>query len=167
MLYCFIISSFMEGTDMKKIILYIIFIFIIIIGLFFIQPLKNHISFLKVKSTNLTELKVGELKLGLIKRNYSENEWIKTSNSNYFKVNNRKEIVAISLENNQSNINNTINIHSTKKDIYDYLGENYYRRNDDQGYEILGYKDSKHDIKIEFFCLDRNIERIIISKLGE
>ncbi|WP_324657562.1 hypothetical protein SA286_15535 [Bacillus altitudinis] len=135
---------------MKKIIIYIIFIFIIIIGLFFIQPLKNHISFLKVKSTNLTELKVGELKLGLIKRNYSENEWIKTSNSNYFKVNNRKEIVAISLENNQSNI-----------------GENYYRRNDDQGYEILGYKDSKHDIKIEFFCLDRNVERIIISKLGE
>ncbi|MGY8611374.1 hypothetical protein ACN6BA_18555, partial [Bacillus altitudinis] len=100
---------------MKKVIIYIIFIFIIIIGLFFIQPLKNHISFLKVKSTNLTELKVGELKLGLIKRNYSENEWIKTSNSNYFKVNNRKEIVAISLENNQSNINNTINIHSTKK----------------------------------------------------
>ncbi|MCM3061232.1 hypothetical protein [Bacillus altitudinis] len=152
---------------MKKIIIYIIFIFIIIIGLFFIQPLKNHISFLKVKSTNLTELKVGELKLGLIKRNYSENEWIKTSNSNYFKVNNRKEIVAISLENNQSNINNTINIHSTKKDIYNYLGENYYRRNDDQGYEILGYKDSKHDIKIEFFCLYRNVERIIISKLGE
>ncbi|WP_268914236.1 hypothetical protein [Bacillus altitudinis] len=34
---------------MKKIIIYIIFIFIIIIGLFFIQPLKNHISFLKVK----------------------------------------------------------------------------------------------------------------------
>ncbi|MCY7609344.1 hypothetical protein [Bacillus safensis] len=101
---------------MKKIIIFIIFIITIIIGLlFFIQPLKNQISFLTVKNTNLTELKVGQLELGLKKRNYSENEWIKTSNSNYFKVNNRKEIVAISLENNQSYKNRTINIIQLKK----------------------------------------------------
>lgn len=152
---------------MKKIILVIIFIITIIIGLFFIQSVKNQISFLTAKNTDLTELKVGQLKLGLKKRNYSENEWIKTSNSNYFKVNSRKEIVAISLENNLSNINNTINIDSTKKNIYDYFGENTYRRDDDQGYKILGYKDSKHDIKIEFFYLDSNLERIIISTFEE
>ncbi|WP_249117618.1 hypothetical protein [Bacillus safensis] len=151
---------------MKKIIIFfIIFIITIIIGLlFFIQPLKNQISFLTVKNTNLTELKVGQLELGLKKRNYSENEWIKTSNSNYFKVNNRKEIVAISLENNQSYINSTININSTEKNIYDYFGENAYHRVDDQGYKIIGYKDSKHDIKLEFFYLESNLERIIISK---
>lgn len=139
----------------------------IIIGLFFIQPIKNQISFLTVKNTNLTELKVEQLKLGLKKKNYSENEWIKTSNSNYFKVNTRSEIVAISLENNKSSINNTININSTKKDIYDFFGENTYIREDDQGYTIIGYKDSKHDIKLEFFYLDNNLERIIISKLEE
>ncbi|MBB6600670.1 MULTISPECIES: hypothetical protein [Bacillus] len=152
---------------MKKIIICIIFMMTIIVGLFFIQPLKNQISFLTVKNTNLTELKVGHLKLGLKKEKSSENEWMKTSNSNYFKVNRRKEIVAISLENNQSNINNTINIHSTKKDIYDYFGENTYRRDDDQGYNIIGYKDSEHDIKIEFFYLDKNLERIIISEFKE
>ncbi|EDW22234.1 hypothetical protein MHH54_14985 [Bacillus sp. FSL K6-4563] len=152
---------------MKKIIICIIFMMTIIVGLFFIQPLKNQISFLTVKNTNLTELKVGHLKLGLKKEKSSENEWMKTSNSNYFKVNRRKEIVAISLENNQSNINNTINIHSTKKDIYDYFGENTYGRDDDQGYNIIGYKDSEHDIKIEFFYLDKNLERIIISEFKE
>ncbi|MCM3026416.1 hypothetical protein M3584_05930 [Bacillus safensis] len=152
---------------MKKIIIFIILIIMIIIGLFFIQPIKNQISFLTVKNTNLTELKVGQLKLGLKKKNYSENEWIKTSNSNYFKVNTRSEIVAISLENNKSSINNTININSTKKDIYDFFGENTYIREDDQGYKIIGYKDSKHDIKLEFFYLDNNLERIIISKLEE
>ncbi|MCY7675544.1 hypothetical protein [Bacillus safensis] len=152
---------------MKKIIIFIILIIMIIIGLFFIQPIKNQISFLTVKNTNLTELKVEQLKLGLKKKNYSENEWIKTSNSNYFKVNTRSEIVAISLENNKSSINNTININSTKKDIYDFFGENTYIREDDQGYKIIGYKDSKHDIKLEFFYLDNNLERIIISKLEE
>ncbi|KRU18098.1 MULTISPECIES: hypothetical protein [Bacillus] len=152
---------------MKKIIIFIIFIITIIIGLFFIQPIKNQLSFLTVKNTNLTELKVGQLKLGLIKKNYSENEWIKTSNSNYFKVNTRSEIVAISLENNKISINNTININSTKKEINDYFGENTYIREDDQGYKIIGYKDSKHNIKLEFFYLDNNLERIIISELGE
>ncbi|MDR0125431.1 hypothetical protein [Bacillus zhangzhouensis] len=152
---------------MKKSIIFIICIITIIVGLFFIQPIKNQISFLTVKNTNLSELKVGQLKLELKKSNYNENEWIKTSNSNYFKVNNRKEIVAISLENNQSSINDTININSTKKDIYDYFGENTYLREDDQGYKIIGYKDSKHDIKLEFFYLDSNLERIIISKLEE
>ncbi|MEH7674682.1 hypothetical protein V7307_18715, partial [Bacillus pumilus] len=72
---------------MKKIIICIIFMMTIIVGLFFIQPLKNQISFLTVKNTNLTELKVGHLKLGLKKEKSSENEWMKTSNSNYFKVN--------------------------------------------------------------------------------
>lgn len=157
----------MEGTNMKKIIIFIIFIITIIIGLFFIQPIKNQLSFLTVKNTNLTELKVGQLKLGLIKKNYIENEWIKTSNSNYFKVNTRSEIVAISLENNKISINNTISINSTKKEINDYFGENTYIREDDQGYKIIGYKDSKHNIKLEFFYLDNNLERIIISKLGE
>ncbi|WP_144485072.1 hypothetical protein [Bacillus pumilus] len=152
---------------MKKIILCIIFVMIIIVGLFFIQPLKNQISFLTVKNTNLTQLNVGQLKLGLKKENSIENEWMKTSNSNYFKVNSRKEIVAISLENNQSNINNTINIHSTKKDIYAYFGENTYLREDDQGYNIIGYKDSEHEIKIEFFYLDKNLKRIIISQFNE
>ncbi|USD82137.1 hypothetical protein M5E02_15460 [Bacillus safensis] len=150
---------------MNKIIIFIIFMITIIAGLFFFQPLKNQISFLTVKNTNLTELKVGQLKLGLKKEKSNENEWIKTSNSNYFKVNSRKEIEEISLENNQSKINNTININSTKKDIYDYLGENTYHREDDQGYKIIGYKDSKHDIKIEFFYLGNNLERIIISRI--
>ncbi|MCM3036693.1 hypothetical protein M3579_12045 [Bacillus pumilus] len=152
---------------MKKIIICIILVMTIIVGLFFIQPLKNQISFLTVKNTNLTELNVGQLKLGLKKENSIENEWMKTSNSNYFKVNSRKEIVAISLENNQSNINNTINIHSTKKDIYDYFGENTYHREDDQGNNIIGYKDSEHEIKIEFFYFDKNLERIIISEFNE
>ncbi|MFB7022540.1 hypothetical protein [Bacillus altitudinis] len=152
---------------MKKSIIFIIFIIIVIAGLFFIQPIKNQVSFLTVKNTNLNELKVGQLKLGLKKSQYNANEWIETPDLNYLKVNNRKEIVAISLENNKSSINKTININSTKKDIYEYFGENTYHREDDQGYEIIGYKDSKHGIKLEFFYLDSNLERIIISKVEE
>lgn len=162
---------------MKKLKYIVMAILIILISIFTSLGayIINQVTYAFAKDVDLSNIKIDGLVLGdklenvILEQNQNSNDnWYKTIEGNQVRVNKSNRIIEIVINNSATKIHfdktQTLTLKDKKEEIKQVLGNSYYKKYDNQGFSINGYRDKTKNKEIEFWYLNDDLDHVSVKK---